>query len=328
MNPKVSVLIPIYNVSKYIQTCIRSLFTQTMANDVEFIFVNDCSKDDSVEQLYSEIELYPHLKKNISILHHEINKGLAAARNTAFNHSKADYFICVDSDDWLEPTYLEKLYNKIKNTDADIVGCNLTKEFPHRSIYTRNILPSSSDLCVRDLLLGRIQGWLHVKMIKRSLLVDNNISWVEGLDLWEDVLLSLKIFVYAKKIENIDEALYHYRFNTQSLVNTFNEKRISNLVCVVNEVESFFKEKNIFNVYCDEFLIMKARVKIAILCEGDISLQKKYCSLYSEVDKKIKWINSVSKIKKIAICMMIKHHFVISNFLLSLIYFVRKIKYR
>ncbi len=323
---KVSVLVPIYNVSKYITRCVQSLFSQTIADDVEFIFVNDCSVDDSMEKLYAEIRKNPDL--NITVLQHEKNKGLAAARNTAFEKANAEYFICVDSDDWVEPTYLEKLYNKIKNTDSDIVGCNLTKEFPHKSVYTKNLLPTSSDLCVKQLLLGTLQGWLHVKMVKRSLLLDNNISWVEGIDLWEDVLLSLKIFVYAKKIENIDESLYHYRFNTQSLVNTFNEKRIINFICVVREIESFFREKNMFNAYYDDFLIMKTRIKISILCEGDISLQKKYYSLYPEVDEKIVSIKGVSKIKKIATCLMIKQHYFISNLLLYLIYLGRKIKYR
>ena len=110
LNPKVSVLIPVYNVRDYVERCLRSVFNNTIIQDCEIIIVNDCSTDDSEKIIIDLIQEYSQL--NIQFLKHDCNKGLAATRNTAFLLAKGEYIICVDSDDWIENNYLEELYNK------------------------------------------------------------------------------------------------------------------------------------------------------------------------------------------------------------------------
>ena len=165
-------------------------------------------------------------------------------------------------------------------------------------------------------------------MIKKSILVDNNISCVEGLDLWEDVLISLKIFSYAKRIYNVDKYLYHYRFNNQSLVNTFNEKRINDLIGIVKNIEMFLKENELLDYYYEYFNVLKVRVKVSILCESNIVLQKKYKTIYSEVDGLISKEQHIAKIKKLATKLILNKRFYLGNFLLLLLKLGRKIKYR
>ena len=93
MQKRVSVCIPVYGVEKYIERCARSLFEQTMTDGIEFIFVNDCTKDNSIEILEKVLEEYPHRKEQVKIIHHEKNRGLVAARNTGLEHATGDYII-------------------------------------------------------------------------------------------------------------------------------------------------------------------------------------------------------------------------------------------
>ena len=105
--PKISVLIPVYNVENYVERCITSVLNQTMQEGVEVIIVNDCTPDRSMEIIRET--LCVHLKKNgmtVRIVEHKINRGLAAVRNTAMNYATGDYIIHIDSDDYIEPDLL------------------------------------------------------------------------------------------------------------------------------------------------------------------------------------------------------------------------------
>ena len=118
--PKVSVLIPVYGVEKYIRRCAVSLFEQTL-EEVEYIFVDDCSEDKSISVLEETIERFPNSYAKVKILHHSENRGSAAARNTALNMATGEYIIVIDSDDFIESTMLEDLYNSAIDDMADIV---------------------------------------------------------------------------------------------------------------------------------------------------------------------------------------------------------------
>ena len=120
MIPKVSVIITIYNREKYIEDCARSLFEQTL-DDVEFIFVDDASTDNSVMILRELLKNYPKRMDLTRVICLENNGGRAVARQIGIDNSIGDYVIHVDSDDWIDLDMLEKLYEKAKETDADIV---------------------------------------------------------------------------------------------------------------------------------------------------------------------------------------------------------------
>lgn len=107
--PKVSVIIPVYGVEKYIERCARSLFEQTL-EDMEFIFVDDSTRDNSIDILLEVINEYPQRKNQIKILTHEVNKGLPAARQTGIKAAKGDYIAHCDSDDWVTPNAYQEMY--------------------------------------------------------------------------------------------------------------------------------------------------------------------------------------------------------------------------
>ena len=116
-------MVPVYGVEKYIERCARSLFEQTYEN-LEYIFVDDCSPDKSMEILMRVMEDYPNRKEQVRIIHHEHNRGLAAARNTALDAATSSFITHVDSDDYLSLEAIQLLVEKQVETGADIVSGN------------------------------------------------------------------------------------------------------------------------------------------------------------------------------------------------------------
>ena len=125
VEPKVTVLVPIYGVERYIRRCVRTLLEQTMNEDVEFIFVNDCTKDRSMDILMDLLKQYPTRQSQVRIVNHKENMGLAAARITALNLAKGEYVINVDSDDYFEKDMLECMYAAAKKTECRYCCCRL-----------------------------------------------------------------------------------------------------------------------------------------------------------------------------------------------------------
>ena len=118
---KVSVIIPVYGVDRFIRRCTESLFNQTL-KEVEYIFVNDCTKDGSMDILRDVINAFPDRAEQLTIVEHETNKGLAGARNTGLAKARGEYVFHCDSDDFVEATMLEKMYSAAKSADADMAS--------------------------------------------------------------------------------------------------------------------------------------------------------------------------------------------------------------
>lgn len=288
MKPVVSILIPVYGVEKYIEQCMRSLFNNTIIKSCEIIIVDDCSPDYSMKiidtMLANEFIDFVNIVK---IVKHEKNRGLAAARNTALELASADYFICVDSDDWVEPDYLELLYKKAIETQADVVGCDVIREKAKRQYIQEQPIDSDNIKCISDMYLLKTNGWLWLKMIRKQLLIDYNIKWLEGLNLLEDLIVMTKIFYKAQKTAYVNKGLYHYRENPTSYMNTMTtQKKAAELILAIDEIENFFKLNN-ENVLLQELNFQKIHLKARILLRGTRSVQKKYISLWPETGKNI-----------------------------------------
>ena len=121
--PKVSVIIPVFGVEKYIERCARSLFEQTL-DDIEFIFVDDCTNDDSISVLQKVLMEYPNRNNQTKIVYHDVNKGLPAARQTGLRIASGEYVAHCDSDDWVERSIYADMYEKASEEEADIVICD------------------------------------------------------------------------------------------------------------------------------------------------------------------------------------------------------------
>ena len=240
--PKVSVVIPVYGVEKYIERCVRSLFEQTL-DSIEYIFVDDCSPDNSIGVLQKILEEYPLRKDQVKILRHEVNQGVGAARNHGVPACSGDYIIHCDPDDWVDLNMYETMYNKAVETDADMVYCSffLAIENKFENIKQKNC--NSPCEMVSSILSGCCHGGLCNKLYKRKIAMQD-FCVPEHIIMTEDVLRNVQMLAKTKKIIFLDQPLYYYRHTPSSITNTRNKKCFESEKEVVN-----FIEKNIVPIY-------------------------------------------------------------------------------
>lgn len=239
---KISVLVPIYGVEKYIGEFATSLFEQTY-KDLECIFVDDCSPDGSMAVLKEVMGRYPSRESQVRIIHHEKNRGLGAARATALNAATGEYVMVADSDDVLPRDAIEKLVQKQQETGADMVDGafrRLTSEG-----LTSSMLPfhGSKEQMLRMMLLqNTIHHSLWGRLVRRSIYTDNGINSIEGVNMAEDFAVTPRL-LYCCTRSYTDDIVYHYRLNTQStFVNQMSSKNLTSYLKAHQAVGSFFRE--------------------------------------------------------------------------------------
>lgn len=281
MEALITIMIPCYNVENTISKCLASLFGDNVSEKCEFIIVDDCSTDNSFDVIQSTISRYPKLHDNIKVISYKTNMGVAKARNSALEKAGGDYVIYVDSDDWVEPNYLSVLYEEARKSCADLICCDYYVDTIKGRKRIRAFPGMNSSACLRRLSENKYYGYLWIKLIRRSILIDNNIKCIEGVDLWEDMIISCKILPYVKSISYINQPLYHYVANPHSLVHTFNQKKAENLIAAVKEIERFYAEKNIYEKYANEINCLKIRAK-ALIC---LKLHKAERNFYNNLIK-------------------------------------------
>lgn len=208
---KVSLVVPVYGVERYIRQFAESAFGQTY-DDVQFVFVNDGTKDRSMEILDELIEeRYPHLKERILIINKE-NGGLPSARKAGLDAAEGEYILFADSDDWLQTDALAKIMAKADQTGADIVYFDLIKEYGHKVSYKREkeyTARTKQDYII-NIFNYRSHGYTVTKCFRKRLYTDNLIHFPK-LGMHEDIYLMSQIIFYAESLVHLPEALYHYR---------------------------------------------------------------------------------------------------------------------
>ncbi len=215
--PKVSICVAVYNVEKYIEQCVRSLFGQTL-DDLEYIFVDDASPDGSIDVMLRVLEDYPHRKYQVKLLRHEKNQGVAVTRKDAIAAATGDYIIHCDPDDWVELDMYEKLYVKALQTGADIVICQYFNETEYNRSLFYNTFYESGDL-VESILTGSISDVLWDKLCKAQIVQHPEIKYFKELVTAEDFIAVLQYCTLACSVSFVDVPLYHYRVdNPESLM--------------------------------------------------------------------------------------------------------------
>lgn len=208
---KVSLIVPVYGVERYIRQFAESALSQTY-DDVQFVFVNDGTKDRSMEILDALIEeKFSHLKDKIVIVNKE-NGGLPSARKAGLDIAEGEYVLFADSDDWLETDALAKVMAKAVETGADIVYFDLIKEYGHKTSYKRErdyTAQTKQDFII-NIFNYKSHGYTVTKCFRRSLYTDNLIHFPK-LGMHEDIYLMSQIIFYADSLVHLPEALYHYR---------------------------------------------------------------------------------------------------------------------
>ena len=251
--PKVSVIVPIYNVEKYLEKCINSLLSQTL-EDIQIILVNDGSKDNS-GNIAKE---YEKNNKDRVIYVEKENGGLSDARNYGLKYATGDFIAFLDSDDYIEKNAYEEMYNKAIEENADYVECDFIWEFPNK-IRVDKQYPYKNK---KEMLsFVRVVAWN--KLIKRQLITDNNLEFPKGLR-YEDVEFTYKLIPFINKFAYVDKPFIHYVQREGSIANVQNE-RTAEIFTVLDNVIEFYKKNNIYEEYRDELEYNYARY---LLCSS------------------------------------------------------------
>ncbi|MFA6582364.1 MAG: glycosyltransferase family 2 protein, partial [Paludibacter sp.] len=212
-------------MENYIERCAHTLFNQTFT-DIEYIFVDDCSKDDSIKKLRSIIALYPERESSISIILHDKNKGVAATRQTAIEAATCAYILFVDSDDYIETDMVELLFKKAVQTSADIVFCPFFFEYQHRKTRIYDQIFSTDKVELINICF-KSQAAFCNKMIKRQIIIENDIHMLEGINYGEDLSVVPQIIYYSNSFALVSKPLYHYvQYNIDSYTSNFTEKSL------------------------------------------------------------------------------------------------------
>lgn len=245
----VSVLVPIFRVEHNIERCARSVLGQTYRN-LEFVFVDDATDDSSMDILNRILADYPNRLNDVHIIHHEWNRGLAAARNTAVEACHGEFVFHVDSDDWVETDAIELMVEKQRTIDADIITAEAYNE---KDGVTTLHLTGGWNLQKNDLLTGiltyKVSTTIWRRLIRKRLYTVNNIRCDERGSGGEDFQVFPRLVYYAKKVSGIPNIIYHYNKSNQcSISNNVNKSIEIQLqgLASVRVMASFFADKDPF----------------------------------------------------------------------------------
>ena len=229
---KVSVIVPVYNTKQYLKKCLDSLLEQTMS-DIEIIVIND----GSTENIDVIIENYNN--KKIKYIKKE-NEGIGKTRNLGINIAKGQYIMFVDSDDYVDKNYVKSLYEAVHNNNSDVGVCDFYKL--ENSKLELNHLPTfaTSSLAENSEMIFNVYTGVWNKIFKKSILVNNNITFVEDLK-YEDTPFVIKAINSAKSVTKIDEPLYIYIIHEKSQTTTIDSK-IFDIFSIVNIMYDYAKQ--------------------------------------------------------------------------------------
>lgn len=297
---KVSFVVAVYNVSEYIEHCARTLFEQTL-EDIEIVFVDDCSPDNSVALIRHLLESYPHREKQVKFVRHEENKGLPASRKDGVEASAGEYILFVDGDDYVETNMAERLYAFAKETASDIVifdSTNVLNGTTKRFDRFEDQDVVSSEL-IRDRTMNHLTSpTVWCRMYRRELF-GNQFPW-PPCNMAEDVALTSVITYFAEKLSYLHESFYYYRFNPESITkknSAESEWRCSNEYRQNMEVvKAFFEEHGLAEKYARGLLSGMMSSKNRVLPFTDKPRYRRlWFSTFPEATKIMFWGNGQFK---------------------------------
>ena len=239
---KVSVIIPVYNVEKQIERCIRSLFEQTL-DDIEYIFVDDASPDDSISIIKTVLLEYPNRHNSVRFVTHEKNRGLSAARNSGLEVATGEYIAHCDSDDWVDCNMYNILYEEAMTNRSELVYSDLYLVFKDSMVKYESVKYTSDKV---DLLCGYIGSqWTSLvnMLVHKSIYKNNKLKSPEHICYCEDFWLSVRLFYYAQRITKVNEGFYFYdQTNVTSILHNVKKWRGDDLKCYLETIDFFTKE--------------------------------------------------------------------------------------
>lgn len=254
--PKISIIIPCYNVEPFIDRCLASITVQTVGvKELEIICVDDASTDGTWNCLQTWEQRYPN---NVVLIRQEVNHRQGTARNIGLHYSTSDWVVFVDADDWLEPDYLERLYAPAIRFHCDVVSCGWELDRSDALVcFDRKHRRTGEDLSIavdsrdaaKELFEHKLLGqtpW--AKLLRREILMNHRIFFPECLA-YEDHYWIPLLYIYTKRAYIVGENLYHYYVNPASTIHQRNEAYHMDWVTVQLMKWADYKERGLWEEY-------------------------------------------------------------------------------
>lgn len=321
--PKVSVIVPVYNTELYVERAIVSLMEQTLDN-VQFIIIDDGSKDHSLSIINDVIARYPDRQEHVILISRE-NRGVAATRSQGMTLATGDYVIHLDSDDWAEQDWLEAMYFMAIEDNADVVVCDYRSIHLTKSTHVKQPIGKDGVDCVKKLLAGELLGPTWNKLIKRKLLVDNKIRFLPNINFLEDFILVMQAFLAAHSISYVAKPLVNYNKCNESSITAFlNKQKIKEIVFATDSIDKILCANKLSSSLKKCFNNMKLNLKYWMLCCMNKSDFASVGELYPETDRFV-FESSLPMHAKITLHLICLKRFTTAHMLMSLLSYLRRI---
>ena len=264
-NGLISIIVPVYNVEKYLRKCIESIINQTYKN-LEIILIDDGSTDES-GKICDEFKK----KDKRIIVEHILNNGVSNARNTGLYLAKGNWVVFVDSDDWLENQFCEKLYkNAISDNNIDIICSGYKRVYPDKeeiiNCDNKKIIYDANQFLIKLLNVQNGYGFCHMKLIKRNCI--KNITFNKDIKVGEDALFNIQLAKNIKNVMILGEPLYNYRFNENSVVRKYDDNYANNYLYAMEQTKKYLQHeyrndqliaKNFYNYLAYHILLIDVK---------------------------------------------------------------------
>lgn len=315
---KISILIPVYNTSKYLERCLNSIINQNL-KEIEIICINDGSTDNSLEILNSFVQKDSRIK-----IINKNNGGLTTARNVGIKNATGEYCLNIDSDDWIEQGYLEEIYKKAKKENLDMVISDIIFDYEYKK---EEIIKKDLNIEENKILTGKeylkiflsknFYGYTWNKLIKKEIYEKFGIEYDEEIFLYEDVEVIAKLALYMKRIGKINKAYYHYIQGENNGSRVIKFKNYLDMERCFNEIKKYYLKSNIekevmnFLEFREEYSLFKnllfssykknndyyERVnkvlfKIEIMKKYNDLLEEKSVILFFKLEKKVRTLKN------------------------------------
>lgn len=284
----ITVILNVYNGEKYLPRCVDSVLEQSF-QDFELILVDDGSKD-KTPLLADEYTLKDARVK----VYHTENKGLSGSRRFGLSKAIGDYCIFIDCDDWVEKDWLRCLYEAVEKNQADIAICEYNEVYSKTNRHIQVINRESVADYIKDLIHGRTWCVVWNKLIKTSIIKDNEINFIEKLRYWEDVPFSVSYALYCHRIAFVNRVLYNYnKTNEESLTATewggkmdntaFNHCRVK----AVTMIEHHMNRAKCLSMYENDLVWLKLWIKDSFIrYDKSVERVKMWRNSFPEVNSK------------------------------------------
>ncbi|MGL5086982.1 MAG: glycosyltransferase family 2 protein [Clostridium sp.] len=287
MEPKVSIIVPVYNCEKYIIKCLNSILNQSYKN-IEVIVINDGSYDES-EKKVRELE-----GKDIRIRYFkQDNSGPSKARNNGIGKASGKYLMFVDADDNIDVKYVEKLLNKIEFKNYDLVSCGYIDESRYGVSNQNDFWFGTENLEKKTFIASAINGvggTLWGKIFRRDLILENNIEINNEVYMCEDLLFVLEYCLYSEKFGAIKDNLYKYnRLNENSISTNLSFSYLDNNIFVIKEIEKYLIKLKVDKKTIQDIIVQRVQSLTNTIIINEVNKSIKHNN-YDTTKKNIKML--------------------------------------